>query len=236
MPTLSGLARLGHQVSLQYRDRALSALRGGRRTAPWMKRREIALIQEILFNTRPRRCLEWGAGYSTAFFPRFVPADATWLSIEHDAAWAGELGRRHLPSQAEIRLVQPERAGWIDADQDGTYADFSTYVDWPASRAPFDFILIDGRARMACLAKAMSMLSDGGIVVLHDANRAIYDATDSGFTSCILLRDYRPDVGGLWIGRRGQSLESAFDLPRHVDVWNAAAAVGTTPIGRLLRV
>ena len=36
---------------------------------PWMRHRELDVLVDLLVHLQPRRCLEWGAGYSTAFFP-----------------------------------------------------------------------------------------------------------------------------------------------------------------------
>lgn len=73
---------------------------------PYMQEKEITIIEEILCNLKPENCLEWGAGYSTIYFTKFIKKSAKWLSIEHDKEWSNKLsyylllnpvikGRRH---------------------------------------------------------------------------------------------------------------------------------------------
>jgi predicted O-methyltransferase YrrM len=56
---------------------------------PWMKFMEIEVIEELLTRSRPQKCLEWGAGYGTIYFPEFLSGGATWLAVEHDGGRRG---------------------------------------------------------------------------------------------------------------------------------------------------
>jgi hypothetical protein len=58
---------------------------------PWMKEREVDIIEEILSKLQPRNSLEWGAGYSTTYFTKFLQKDAKWTSIEHNKDWAHKI-------------------------------------------------------------------------------------------------------------------------------------------------
>lgn len=53
-----------------------------------MENREVDIIEAVLLNWQPKMCLEWGAGHSTIYFPKFLHKSAKWISIEHDQDWA----------------------------------------------------------------------------------------------------------------------------------------------------
>ena len=93
------------------------------------------------------------------------------MAIEHDVEWAERI-RRGLPDNVRVHAIPPEKGSWDPADGDGRLGDFRNYVEYPAGLGEFDFILVDGRARQACLRRARSMLAKGGIVVMHDTNRS----------------------------------------------------------------
>jgi hypothetical protein len=74
------------EAAIEYRDRFLKSI--NRPPAkPWMRHREIRVIEEILGSLKPTRCLEWGAGYSTVHFPKALEAGAKWIAVEHDYEW-----------------------------------------------------------------------------------------------------------------------------------------------------
>lgn len=52
-----------------------------------MKYKEIIIIKEILKNKKPQMCLEYGAGYSTLYFSRYLEENAKWIAIEHNKNW-----------------------------------------------------------------------------------------------------------------------------------------------------
>ena len=95
---------------------------------------------DVLRSLRPRRCLEWGAGASTLYFPGYLAADASWLAIEHDGAWAASTQHVSQHPNVVIAHVAPDRTPW---NGDGTAKDFAAYLAYPAQRGPFDFILVD---------------------------------------------------------------------------------------------
>ena len=78
------LVRHGYK---EYRDMLYGKITGNVVPKPWMKYREIEIIEEIIKNLKPKKCLEWGAGYSTLYFPRLLDSDAKWISIEHEKEW-----------------------------------------------------------------------------------------------------------------------------------------------------
>lgn len=220
-----------NQAVCEYRDKVVERVLRRPLSKPWMKYREIRLIEEVLATLKPRRALEWGCGFGTLHFGRLLPPGSEWISVEHDTQWAERIrGMRprgpENPGRPDIRVytIPPEREPW--QTHDGSYADFRTYVDFPALLGQFDFILVDGRARTACLERAHSLLSPRGVIILHDANRELHIAPRSLFPFQALFRDYRRWAGGMWIGGKERDPGSVADLRRHRKLWNMYNRVG----------
>lgn len=202
---------------------------------PWMRYREIELIVDLLKNLKPKNCLEWGTGTGTQFFTNFISTDSKWISIEHNKDWAITVIEQNKKHNVEIVLKEPNHepipglySGHLDASiHDGPYEDFKDYIEYPEVKAPFDFILIDGRARVPCLIKAKDMLSDDGIVMLHDANRRFYHEGFRHYEKSILFSDQRQTSGGIWIGTNGKkSLTSILDTEAYTKLWRLYDRIG----------
>lgn len=58
---------------------------------PWMTDTELGVIEELLNKVQPQNSLEWGAGYSTIYFPRFLTSTAKWIAVEHNKQWADKI-------------------------------------------------------------------------------------------------------------------------------------------------
>lgn len=230
------LLRVTSQIAKQYRDKTSEMIFGKKPIVPWMKWREIELVQEILTRLQPMKCLEWGAGYSTVYFPRFLPAAAQWISVEHDDSWMATIEKLNNLGNVTLSHVPPDRYPWTDAQDDGGFDDLKSYIEYPARHGKFDFILVDGRARLDCLTKAAEIISDRGVLVMHDANRARYGKRPDVFRHQVVFEDYRDYVGGFWIGSIGRPLDSVLDLQRLIPLWQAYASLGKTRIGSMLRV
>ena len=178
-----------------------------RRTPIWplMKPREVEVILDLLSHLHPRRVLEWGAGYGTVYFTRQYREFDYWISMEHTCEWAERIGQ--LNRDPRVRIIQTTKD-----------PEFEEYANYPARFGPFDFILVDGRARVSCLTKAVDYLSDRGCLVLHDAGRTHYHPLPSGFRDTHFFEDYRTD-GGLWVASLRWPISDLIDLPRHLSVW-----------------
>ena len=72
----------------------------------------------------------------------------------------------------------------------------------------FHAIIVDGRKRTRCLAEAATLLEDGGIVLLHDAQREHYRTGMSYFRSGRRIGDE------LWIGAQVDTDFSDLVRPR----------------------
>lgn len=177
---------------------------------PWMAHEEIKFIKDMLIRLRPEACLEWGAGYSTLYFPKFIPKKSTWLSIEHEPKWHAKIRSMNNRKNVKIFHVEPNHFPWQDKHNDGTYADLKDYVEFPSKIGKFDFILVDGRARSACLYKAHELLNAKGIVVLHDAEREFYHEPLSQYKYQAFFSGYGNGKRKLWIGSREINVEDMF--------------------------
>ncbi len=124
---------------------------------------------------------EYGSGASTAWLARRC---ARVWSAEHDSRYL-EITRRLLNGdpRADLLHAPPRRlaegeTAWAGS-RTGRYRgwDFADYV--AAIRRPgttFDLIVIDGRARVACLREALNWVRDDGLIVLDNSNRDEYAA------------------------------------------------------------
>ena len=191
-----------------------------------MKYREMQIIEEILTRLKPKISLEWGAGYSTFYFSKYLAQGARWISVEHNGDWAAKVAALNPDKRIEICHVAPNSASWTDRDTDGTYkegaySDFESYISFPSKFNEFDFILIDGRARKDALIQAHELISEKGVVVLHDANRAIYHQPLGLYKHQALFTDGRADGGGIWVGSNGLDLNEVFDVALHKKLWRA---------------
>lgn len=133
---------------------------------PWMNYSMISFLEDRL--TKELTLFEYGSGFSTLFYSRLV---GTVYSVENDARWFEEMHKK-LPANASIFFVE--------ADENGNYAGAIERVD------PVDIVIVDGRDRVNCLERAISKLTERGVIVLDDSNRSRYQmaysiAMDAGF-------------------------------------------------------
>jgi predicted O-methyltransferase YrrM len=192
---------------------------------PMMRFREIELIETLLTNLRPARTLEWGMGASTLYFPRALPADARWVSVEHNPEWYDLVQGRLERESTTLLLAPPNDPDW-DGHGDGTAETFADYVAAPEAHGPFDFILVDGRARAACLARAPALLASDGVVMLHDANRRYLDQALGDYPHQFFFRDYRPDSGGIWVASHRADLGALVHADDEAPLWSLTRRLG----------
>lgn len=127
------------------------------RPIPWIPYCVVALLQERL--RAHMNVLEFGAGFSTLFFMTRV---AKVVSIEHQATWLGLLRQ-----QIAANVVLTHAAS-------GSEQEYCAAAAAGAGEAPYDLILIDGIHRVACFRTALDLLSETGVIILDDSERAEY--------------------------------------------------------------
>jgi hypothetical protein len=122
---------------------------------PWCTYPFIQFIEPRL--TKALRVFEFGSGYSTLFYgARTKEVHA----VEHDAEWVDIL-RPQLPENVHLEHLALEL--------DGAYCRQAQQAG-----GLFDVIVVDGRDRVNCLKQSVSMLSEGGVMVLDNAQREKY--------------------------------------------------------------
>ena len=160
---------------------------------PWWNLASIRQIDAILAGKPGARVFEWGSGASTLWLARRAAAVT---SIEHDALWYTEMQARTkaLP-HIDLRLVTPdapdkydaryrsERLGWRGRS-------FAGYVrEIERTEGLYDLVVIDGRARTACLEAALPRLAPGGYIVFDNSARKRYSRRIA--TSHLVTRTFR---------------------------------------------
>ena len=134
------------------------------------------------------KVFEYGTGGSTLFFADRVRSV---VSVENDATWAASLQQilsDENNSNVELRLAEgsPLADNEMARPEDPDFShsgsrhynrfDFSPYVsvidEYPD--ATFDLVLVDGRARAACLHRAAPKVRPGGMLILDNSDRQYY--------------------------------------------------------------
>lgn len=172
-----------HPAEIPYGHRWLRSLLPGHSPLsdelPWITFRAIDWLDAYL---RPDMSVfEFGAGGSTLFFADRV---RKLVSIEHDKGFF-ELVRSMLAERGvancELILHQPRQctaASAAFASRQEKYIGmcFENYVKAidRCADASLDLVLVDGRARVACVRRALPKLKDGGVLVLDNTDRPGY--------------------------------------------------------------
>lgn len=127
---------------------------------PWMSKRDRELILTLLMLKPYRmRVVEFGAGWSTAFFSQY---SGPWHTTEHDEEWCAKI-RNHLPNNVSVYHAPKESMPYVQ------YALADAMV--PGYR-PIDLVLIDGRRREECAEEVLKLGGDAvWMTLMHDARR-----------------------------------------------------------------
>jgi hypothetical protein len=154
---------------------------------------EFSQLEAVLETLAPRRVVEWGSGGSTRAFPLRFPCIERWVSVEHNRAWHERVRSKVDDPRVvlELRLpvasdpepemfdsaggpTRPDYVQWAQRCEDDASI-LAAYVE--CAREHFDTVdlaFVDGRARRHCIALGFSLLREGGMLVVHDAQRDIY--------------------------------------------------------------
>jgi hypothetical protein len=157
--------------------RAYDSLAIAELDVPWWTYRAIDVVEAWLAaHPRPIRAFEYGSGASTLWLAKRVDEVHT---VEHHR----EFGEHVAASFAavpniESRIVEPVRSQHpvVGSRKEGNagldFADYVKAID--AVEGTFSLIVIDGRAREACLEHAAPRLAPGGIIVFDNTRRRRY--------------------------------------------------------------
>lgn len=153
---------------------------------PWTSQASIRIFEALL--TKGMRGFEYGSGNSTIFFAQRL---GHLTSVEHNKEWS-EIVQARLK---ELRISNVDyhfipRQEVIPTSEYTFYRDFNlTERDFHIRREyhnyfsqislypvnHFDFVLVDGRARVECSLLAISRLKPGGMLVLDNSDRNRYE-------------------------------------------------------------
>jgi hypothetical protein len=187
---LGARSRIARTISAAARDYPeWRDSRGAGRTplsdaVPWITFGAARFLDQII--RRDWKVFEFGSGGSTLYL---AGRASQLVTIEHDRAWAtrvqGELARRRL-GRCELRCIEPERtASPADpSDPDGatssapelrelSFARYAAAID-AAEDSSLDLVVVDGRARPACVAHARGKIKPGGYLLLDNSDRPHY--------------------------------------------------------------
>jgi predicted O-methyltransferase YrrM len=139
--------------------------------APWLTQEAVSFLAR---NLRPEmRGFEWGSGRSTIWLAERVNR---LVSVEHDPQWYEAICSSAAARNVDYRLAQ----GADYARQIGEFPD-----------EYFDFVLVDGEFREACLRAAAPKVRRGGLLILDNAD---YEFD----TSALFEYDRQATHNGVW--------------------------------------
>lgn len=147
---------------------------------PWWTFDSADQVTAFLAERPDARVFEWGSGASTLWL---AARAGSVHSVEHHAGWADALAPR-LPDNVTLTVIEPTESTrpTVGSRKPGHAGlDFAVYVAAIDDvEGDFDVIVIDGRAREACLARAVERLRPDGLVVFDNVDRQRYvDAIDA---------------------------------------------------------
>jgi hypothetical protein len=154
--------------------------------APWTSQASIKTFEKIL--RKDMIGFEYGSGNSTIFFAKHLK---NLVCIEHNQDWfntvKANLKKLNL-TNVDYRFIPMSKDAGLNHDytfykdfnlteQDfqirSEYHDYFSFVkEYPDNH--FDFIMVDGRARVECCLNAIPKLKSNGIFVLDNSDRARY--------------------------------------------------------------
>lgn len=159
-------------------------------TSPWTSPASIAVFEKFL--SKDMTAFEWGSGSSTVFFAQRIKK---LVSIEHNEAWYKKVKSSLKEKKFDnveyhfIKINYPDqhldKDGYqaaLNENQTNAYRDYFSFID----RFPdeyFDFIVVDGRARVECGFHAIPKLKPGGVLVLDNSERIRYQPLKEKLTS-----------------------------------------------------
>lgn len=146
---------------------------------PWWTYRAIDVVDAWLTaHPHPIRIFEYGSGASTVWLAD--RADEV-ISVEHHRSFSELIGpelRKHGNVKFQLVEARTSSSPAVPSGKEGNAGlDFADYVATIESAGGmFDLVVVDGRAREACLAAAIGHLAPGGIVVFDNSWRRRYRA------------------------------------------------------------
>jgi len=123
---------------------------------PWMNFPVIAFLKERL--NKNINIFEYGSGYSTRFYAERVN---TVTSLEYNQRWYDRI-KNTLPSNVDLIYQK--------SDIDGQYCRAIQQTN-----KKYELVIVDGDDRHNCMRECIDSLTENGVVILDDSQRAEYD-------------------------------------------------------------
>jgi hypothetical protein len=153
---------------------------------PWMNFKAISFLNKV---SKPFfKVFEYGSGGSTFFWSNRV---SYVYSVEHDKTWAENVIlalNKQSRTNTTIFFIPPEKdlnfsskkidipLDYISSDEDSANQNYERYVrkisDYPENH--FDIVVVDGRARPACIMAGKTRVKPGGYLVIDNTEREYY--------------------------------------------------------------
>ncbi len=136
--------------------------------APWWPYDAAAWLREHL--PRSARVFEYGGGGSTLWLEDLGAAVTV---VEHDEAWSRQLSQALRPD-TQLLSTPVDAAGCVgSAASDGFFDSYVAAIDAQPD-AGLDLVIVDGRARVECVRRAIGKVRADGLLLLDDSDRARY--------------------------------------------------------------
>jgi len=178
---------------------------------PWWPYEASAWVAEHL--PPNAQVFEYGAGGSTLWLH---DQGASVTAAEHHEGWHSQLAAA-LPPTVTLMLRPPQPHGTLTSAVEPGY--FDAYVAAIDSQPDggLDLVIVDGRARAACVRHAAPKVRPGGLLLLDDTERPRYAP------ACAILAGWeRRDFRGLKPGLRS---------PAQTSVWRRSSGCATHSLG-----
>lgn len=136
--------------------------------SPWWPYSGIEWMTAAL--PRRARAFEYGGGGSTLWLE---DREAMVTVVEHDKEWHDQLADR-LGPDTRLLFHPPTATGSITSvAAAGYFDDYVAAID-REDDASLDLVIVDGRARVQCVRRALPKVKPGGLLLLDDTDRARY--------------------------------------------------------------
>ncbi|MDD2298157.1 MAG: hypothetical protein PHQ67_05385 [Fermentimonas sp.] len=156
------------------------------RGLPWITYDAIKFLEKIC--NKSMKVFEWGSGGSTIFFATRCK-EVT--SVEHDTFWiqslrekTEELNLNNITIKGvegkpinNFNTLNPEDPDdFISKEKKSSGLSYEDYVKSIDSyeKGSFDIIVVDGRARNACIKRAIPHIKAGGYLIVDNSDRKYY--------------------------------------------------------------
>ena len=170
-----------------------------------------ALTNHYVSMDRPARILEYGSGFSTYYHIKSLlyHRGGHLVSVEHNTEWYRGMARSlervygKFFDNERIEISESGRVVVLDyllrpgtaSEGCGTLKEFNKYVLAPTGK--FDLVVVDGRARKACVNHVLDqdLLNGDGLLVLFEAGRGHPEWRNEKQMAGTF--DYQPEVNRL---------------------------------------